>query len=64
MRAYAELLPFVQAATAAHAIAVLQHDTRLGLDSFIQNRFQRYWFYFVAVGGNKPFRRKSVAAAA
>jgi carboxypeptidase Q len=30
MRVYAELLPLVQAATAAHAIAVLRHDTRPG----------------------------------
>ena len=30
MRAYSALLPFVQAATAAHAIAVLRHDTRPG----------------------------------
>lgn len=30
MRAYAELLPLLQAATVAHAIAVLRHDTRPG----------------------------------
>jgi carboxypeptidase Q len=30
MRAYSQLLPLVQAATAAHAIAVLRHDTRPG----------------------------------
>jgi hypothetical protein len=30
MRAYAGLLPLVQAATGAHAIAVLRHDTRPG----------------------------------
>jgi len=30
MRVYADLLPLVQAATAAHAIAVLRHDTRPG----------------------------------
>src|SRR4029077_20073775 len=28
MRTYAELLPLVRAASAAHAIAVLRHDTR------------------------------------
>jgi Zn-dependent M28 family amino/carboxypeptidase len=30
MRAYSQLLPLLQAATAAHAIAVLRHDTRPG----------------------------------
>jgi carboxypeptidase Q len=30
LRAYAQLLPLLQAATAAHAIAVLRHDTRPG----------------------------------
>ncbi len=30
LRAYAQLLPLLRAATAAHAIAVLQHDSRAG----------------------------------
>jgi hypothetical protein len=30
MRAYSQLLPLLQAATAAHAVAVLRHDTRPG----------------------------------
>ncbi|HKV78899.1 MAG TPA: M20/M25/M40 family metallo-hydrolase [Candidatus Sulfotelmatobacter sp.] len=30
MRAYSQLLPLVRAATAAHAVAVLRHDTRPG----------------------------------
>ena len=30
MRAYSELLPLLEAASAAHAVVVLRHDTRPG----------------------------------